>query len=99
MELENLIGCLVKSVAGRDAGKIFVVTEIFNKNYVLLVDGKIRRLENPKKKKGKHVSFQDENNTRLKEKILRKEKVTHAEIRRTILSLTAKSSNPSDGRD
>lgn len=50
------IGQVVKSKAGRDKNKIFVVTKIVDESSVLLVDGKCRKLENPKKKKIKHLS-------------------------------------------
>ena len=50
------IGQVVKSKAGRDKDVIFVVTDIIDESFVLLVDGKCRKLENPKKKKIKHLS-------------------------------------------
>ncbi len=48
------IGMLAKSKAGHDKGHIYVIIEI-DETYVYLVDGKIRTLDNPKKKKRKHV--------------------------------------------
>ena len=48
-------GEIVKSRAGRDAGRYFVVKEIIDDSYVLIVDGSLRKLEKPKKKKVKHV--------------------------------------------
>lgn len=50
-----LIGQVVKSKAGRDKDKLFLVLDIVDDNYVMLVDGKLRKLENPKKKKIKHL--------------------------------------------
>lgn len=49
------IGQLVKSKAGRDKGEVFIVLDIVDKNYALIVDGKLRRISNPKKKKIKHL--------------------------------------------
>ncbi|MDO5041550.1 MAG: KOW domain-containing RNA-binding protein [Peptoniphilus sp.] len=49
------VGQLVKSKAGRDAGMVFLVREILDKNYVSIVDGKSRKLANPKRKKIKHL--------------------------------------------
>ena len=47
-------GTLVKSVAGHDKdGCFFIIRE--EGEYIYLVDGKCRCLENPKKKKKKHV--------------------------------------------
>lgn len=50
------IGMLVRSKAGHDAGKVYV---IINEDdaYVYLVDGKIRTLARPKKKKKRHVQI------------------------------------------
>lgn len=45
---------MVFSKSGRDKGKAFVVMEVDNQ-YVKLVDGKLRTLDKPKKKKIKHV--------------------------------------------
>jgi ribosomal protein L14E/L6E/L27E len=45
----------VRSLAGRDKGHFFAVIE-FDDVYCFLVDGKMRKLELPKKKKLRHVS-------------------------------------------
>ena len=52
-----LIGQVVKSKAGRDKDKLFVVLEIVDESYVMLVDGRLRKLDNPKKKKVKHLGL------------------------------------------
>lgn len=49
------IGQVVKSKAGRDKDKLYLILSIVDKNYVTVVDGKLRKLENPKKKKIKHL--------------------------------------------
>jgi len=49
------IGQLVKSKAGRDKGKLFIIKEIINDKYVYIVDGELRKISNPKKKKVKHL--------------------------------------------
>ncbi|NMB07871.1 MAG: hypothetical protein GX981_05755 [Tissierellia bacterium] len=59
-----VVGQVVKSRAGRDKGNIFLVLEILDENHVLIVDGDIRKLDNPKKKKLKHLTIY---NTVLKE--------------------------------
>ena len=48
-------GEIVRSRAGRDRGRAFVVYEILDADYVLLVDGRLRTLARPKKKKRKHL--------------------------------------------
>jgi ribosomal protein L14E/L6E/L27E len=52
MDLE--VGQLVKSLSGRDKGKIYLVTGIKD-NRVLLADGRTRTLKKPKQKSRKHL--------------------------------------------
>ena len=47
---------IVKSTAGRDEGDLFFVLDI-QEEFLLLADGKRRRVENPKRKKCKHVAY------------------------------------------
>lgn len=50
------IANLVQATAGREQGKYFFVLET-DGEYLLLADGKSRRIEAPKRKKQKHVRF------------------------------------------
>ena len=45
---------LVLATAGREKGRLFFVVDVQNE-YLLLADGKSRRLEAPKRKKCRHV--------------------------------------------
>lgn len=47
-------GCIVKSIAGRDQERYFMVLGLQN-DFCLLADGKLRKLESPKRKRIKHV--------------------------------------------
>ena len=49
-------GCIVLSIAGRDKGKYFLVIGKED-NYALIVDGKLRSTESPKRKKIKHLMY------------------------------------------
>ncbi|MGI6405983.1 MAG: RNA-binding protein [Syntrophaceticus sp.] len=49
------LGQLVRSKRGRDRGKYYLVIEIINDNFVYLVDGEKRRMDNPKQKNIKHL--------------------------------------------
>ena len=51
------VGQLVCSKAGRDIGQYYLVFEIINESFILVVDGKVRKVENPKKKNIKHLRF------------------------------------------
>ena len=74
---------IIRSDAGRDKGKLFVVLAVEGE-YLLLADGKTRRLEAPKRKKRRHVLFVAAEETRVSEKIKNNEKVTNSELRRTL---------------
>lgn len=50
-----VIGQVVRSLKGRDKGKIQIVLRLLEDSCVLVVDGKRRKIENPKKKKIKHL--------------------------------------------
>ena len=49
------LGEVVFSLSGRDAGRFYLVTEIIDDEYVSIVDGNLRRVDSPKKKKIKHL--------------------------------------------
>lgn len=54
---ENIkIGAIVLSKSGRDKGRYFIICKIISEEYVLLVDGHVRKLSKPKLKKIKHIS-------------------------------------------
>ena len=74
---------IVLSLAGRDKGKLFYVMDTED-NYVLIADGKGRKLENPKRKKLKHVRRVTRTETRVAAKILNGDKVLNSELRRDL---------------
>ncbi len=48
-------GQLVRSLAGRDKGKHYLVSKVLDHKYVLLVDGRCRPVDRPKKKNVAHL--------------------------------------------
>ena len=52
---ELIPGQLVLSRAGRDQGRYFLVYQVLDDGYVSLVDGRLRKVEKPKRKKKKHL--------------------------------------------
>ena len=74
---------IVRSDAGRDRGKLFVVLGVEGE-FLLLADGKSRKVESPKRKKRRHVLFVASEQTRLSDKIKGEEKITNSELRRTL---------------
>lgn len=78
------VGQIVYSKCGRDKSKPFMVLDIQD-GYLYLVDGELRKLEKPKKKKIKHVqptNFVDQN---IKSIILEKRYLLDNDIKKTIL--------------
>ena len=80
------ISDVVVSVRGRDQGEWFYVIGI-EENYFLLANGKNRTLENPKRKKQKHVEKVLRSETRVAAKLLSGDKVLNGELRRDLASL------------
>ena len=78
---------IVRSVAGRDAGSLFFVLAAEG-DFLLLADGKQRRLENPKRKRTRHVQFVCESDSAVAEKIRSSEKITNSELRKAIAALS-----------
>ena len=78
------IGRLVKSAAGRDKGRYFVILDIIDENYVHIVDGDLRSKDRPKKKKLKHVKLCPEVLTGIAGKLKEGARVFDAELRSAI---------------
>lgn len=51
-------GMVVRSVAGRDKGRLHVVLSA-DEDYALIADGKWRKIQSPKRKKLKHIQLLD----------------------------------------
>lgn len=54
-KLEPVVGRLVYSRAGHDAGRYYIITELVDSSYVRIADGVLRKVEKPKKKKLMHL--------------------------------------------
>ena len=78
---------IVRSVAGRDAGSLFFVLAAEG-DFLLLADGKQRRLESPKRKRRKHVVLVGESHSLVAEKIRSSEKITNSELRKAIAAIS-----------
>lgn len=49
-------GMIAKSKAGHDKGHVYVIFDV-DETYVYLIDGVIRTIDRPKKKKKKHIQL------------------------------------------
>ena len=81
------LGSVVLSKAGRDAGRHFVVVGRVDSQYVLLSDGDLRKMQNPKKKKVKHLDVKPVTIPTITEKLTRGAGLYDAEIRRDLEAL------------
>jgi len=55
---ENVqIGRLVRSAAGRDKGKFYLIYDVLDEAFVRVIDGEKRTIDNPKKKNIKHLEL------------------------------------------
>lgn len=52
----NLASLYVSNM-GHDKGRVYVITHIIDEKFVLVCDGKVRKLQCPKKKRFKHLDF------------------------------------------
>lgn len=81
------IGRVVLATAGRDKGKTFVIIGVIDEDYVYIANGTNRTVDNPKKKKIKHLEPVDEYLGAIRDKVLKGQKVFDAEIRKSLEAL------------
>ena len=77
---------LVLSTAGRDRGALYYCVGA-DERYVMLVNGKDRTLDKPKRKSRRHVQKVLRSETRVAEKIRSGDKVLNGELRRDLAFL------------
>lgn len=81
------IGQVVKALSGREQGRLFFVVEVVDHEYVLISDGKTRKLGKPKLKKVKHLKIYDFISEEAKQKIISKQNNTDAFLRAQLTKL------------
>ena len=74
---------IIVSMAGRDRGKLYFVLRVED-GYAYLIDGKQRTMENPKRKKLKHLRFAARMDSNVARKLLQGDKVPSSELRRDL---------------
>ena len=74
---------VVVSTAGRDQGSLYYVIST-DEMFLMLVNGKDRTLDKPKRKKRRHVQKVLRSETRVAVKILSGDKVLNSELRRDL---------------
>ncbi len=82
--MEVFAGDIVYSKAGRDKDKPFVVLSVVDSQFVLLADGRLRRVDQPKKKKIKHLLKSGYSSAYIAEKLAEGAKVTNPDLKKVL---------------
>lgn len=82
MDDHSLLGKVVHSKSGRDKGRYFIVIGIIDTEYVYIADGDLRKIEKPKRKKVKHLSFTNLVANDVRDAILSNSKISNSKIRK-----------------
>jgi ribosomal protein L14E/L6E/L27E len=85
--LEVSVGQIVKSKAGRDKDRTFVIIGVVDQQYVLVADGDLRKVDKPKKKKVRHLAKYNIVSEDIKQKIDNNDKVSNLLLRRELEKL------------
>ena len=78
-----LVSDVVVSTAGRDQGRLYYVIST-DELFLMLVNGKDRTLDKPKRKKRRHVQKVLRSETRVAAKLISGDKVLNSELRRDL---------------
>ena len=76
-------GQIVFSKCGRDKGRAFIIYD-YNKDYVFIVDGDLRKLEKPKKKKKIHIQISKHIDEEIRNKIENELYLINSDIRKAL---------------
>lgn len=78
------IGQVVRSKAGRDKDRVFLVFEIIDRTRVSIIDGDLRKIDSPKLKKIKHLDVYNTVVPELKYKLDNKKKINNSFVRKIL---------------
>ena len=77
-------GCVVRSKAGRDEGRYFIVLSLEGEEFAQVADGDLRKVEKPKRKRAKHLYVTEELVSSLQKKLMAGERVENHELRKSL---------------
>ena len=83
-------GCVVRSKAGRDEGRRFIVLSLDGEEFAYVADGDLRKVEKPKLKRIKHLYVTEELVSSLQSKLLAGERVENHELRACLATFKPK---------
>lgn len=77
-------GDIVISKAGRDKGKHFIVLAVIDEQFVFVADGDLRRVDNPKRKKWKHLEKTGNVSAFIQEKLKADIRITNPDLKKEL---------------
>ena len=83
--MDTIIGRYVWSKSGRDKDHLFIIIDIIDDGNVLLADGNLRRVDNPKKKNLKHLKITNQVSEEVSETVLAKKKLNDSDLQKAVL--------------
>lgn len=86
--MEVAAGMVVRSIAGRDKGDLFIVLSREGA-YAYLANGELRKVDRPKKKKLKHLQPSHYVSEFIQNKLSTMGKVTNSEVRKALSEYNA----------
>lgn len=81
--MEIVEGSIVRSIAGRDKGDLFIVLSR-DGEFAYLANGELRKVDRPKKKKLKHLQGSENVSEFIRNKLSTVGKVTNSEVRKAL---------------
>ena len=75
------VGSVVISKAGRDAGRLFIVVQEVDADFVMIANGDLRKLDRLKRKRRKHLKPTGTVVRALKDKLANGEPIENHEVR------------------
>lgn len=82
--MDTVIGRYAWSKSGRDKDRLFIIIGIYDDQHVLIADGEYRRVENPKKKKLKHLNITNRTAEDIRTLVTMKKKLLNADLQKAI---------------
>lgn len=83
-------GCVVRSKAGRDEGRYFIVLSLEGEEFAYVADGDLRKSEKPKRKRVKHLFVTEEMVSGLQKRLMAGETVENHELRSSLTAFKQK---------
>lgn len=78
---EVQIGQIVRVLKGKDAGSFYVIMQIIDDKFVMIVDGAKRKFDQPKRKNIQHLELQPMISSEVVHSLQESGRVTNAKLR------------------